>query len=62
LAEVIGLSRGGCTSKVHAAVNAGGRPLGPGMPGVQLHDSREISHKIAGDGALVAIPAKSYAH
>ena len=40
LAEGIGRSRGGRTSKVHAAVDARGRPLRLTITGGQVHDSQ----------------------
>ena len=40
LEEGIGRSRGGRTSKVHAAVDAKGRPLRLAVSGGQLHDSQ----------------------
>lgn len=42
LAEGIGRSRGGRTSKIHAAVDASGRPLRLAISGGQLHDSKMI--------------------
>ena len=40
MAESIGGSRGGRTTKVHAAVDAKGRPLRLAISGGQLHDSQ----------------------
>jgi len=40
LAEGIGRSRGGRTSKVHASVDAKGRPLWLEISDGQLHDSQ----------------------
>ncbi|MEQ8393146.1 MAG: IS5 family transposase [Thalassospira sp.] len=42
MAEGIGRSRGGRTSKVHAAVDVLGRPLRLAISGGQLHDSKMI--------------------
>ena len=40
LEEGIGRSRGGRTSKVHAAVDSDGRPLRLAVSGGQVHDSK----------------------
>jgi transposase len=61
LAEGIGRSRGGRTSKVHAAVDEEGRPLRLAISGGQLHDSQMMKAFLDWDKEPLAIIAdKAY--
>jgi transposase len=57
LAEGIGRSRGGRTSKVHAAVDEYGRPLRLEISGGQLHDSQMMDAFLDWDKEPLAIVA-----
>ena len=43
----MGRSRGGLTSKLHALVDADGRPVGLRLTGGQVHDTRQVSALIS---------------
>ncbi|MGB9140869.1 MAG: IS5 family transposase [Aestuariivirga sp.] len=61
MAEGIGRSRGGRTSKVHAAVDEEGRPLRLAISGGQLHDSQMMKAFLDWDKEPLAIIAdKAY--
>jgi transposase len=51
----MGRSRGGLTTKIHAIVDAGGRPIGIDLTAGQTHDSRmaELMLKDVGQGAII---------
>lgn len=61
LAEGIGRSRGGRTSKVHAAVDAQGRPLRIEITGGHVHDSQVMGAFLGWEKPPLAIVAdKAY--
>jgi transposase len=61
LAQDIGRSRGGRTSKVHAVVDEHGRPRRFVITGGQVHDSQVLPDLLEGAGAPLAVVAdKAY--
>jgi len=61
LAQDIGRSRGGRTSKVHAVVDESGRPRCLIITGVQVHDSKVMIDLLDGAGESAAVVAdKAY--
>jgi len=61
LAQGIGRSRGGRSSKVHAAVDVEGRPLRIDVTGAQTHDSKAFDAFLDWEAAPIAVVAdKAY--
>lgn len=57
----MGRSRGGLTSKIHALVDADGRPVTLRLTGGQVHDSREAEALLEGvDEGTTLLADKGY--